>query len=167
MKYVREEFEAGSWLRFEECVLSRCTDCLLILRDRKGQQPYAEKVRAALRNGDARASLVDYSVLPGRARAALRYFDIRTLGELAELSADDLMERPSFGERSLRSVLDLLQSRDLGFKDKPHDRLLRSRKPTKGPSFYEFADKTETTPGHSQDQTPPKKPADVSVAAHD
>ena len=119
MKYVTKQFEVRSWQRFINYVLRRSPDALLILRDRKGRQPYTGMVRDFLPvKGPMTISVHEIS-LPTRARTAFDCLGIQTLGDLIAKSRNDLLGLQNFGELSLQAVTEVL--RDYGLSLRPSE----------------------------------------------
>ena len=116
MKYVTKQFEARSWQRFINYVLRRSSDALLILRDRKGEQPYTDLVREFLPAKAPMTTLVREISWPTRVEHGLERFGIQTLGDLVAKSKNDLLELGNFGERSLQVVTEVLRDYGLSLR---------------------------------------------------
>ncbi len=116
MKYVTKQFEAKSWQTFVTRVLRDCPKALLILRDRKGRQPYTYLVRPFLPAKEPMTISVHDISWPTRVRNGLERLDIQTLGDLVAKSGNDLLRLGNFGERSLQAVIDVLHQHGLSIR---------------------------------------------------
>ena len=116
MKYVTKQFEAESWQRFVTRVLRHCPKALLILRDRKGRQPYADMIRPFLPAKEPMTISVHDISWPTRVENGLDRLGIQILGDLVTKSRDDLLGLGNFGERSVQAVIDELHRHGLSLR---------------------------------------------------
>ena len=113
MKYTTRQFENRSWKSFIDYILRYCPEALLILRDRKGGNPYRDSVTNFLPAKEPMTISVHEIFLPTRARHGLDRLGIKTLGDLVTKSSNDLLGLRNFGKRSLQAVVNVLHQHGL------------------------------------------------------
>jgi DNA-directed RNA polymerase subunit alpha len=90
---------------------------------------------SAAQGGDVRARLersIDDLGLSVRSLNSLKNSNIRTLGDLVELSEDDLLKVKNVGEKALNEIADLLQREGLSFGMKTESTAAPASQPTAG-----------------------------------